>query len=228
MSGDTSRTVALSGATDFSQVSSSPVKLTWADTGTAVSLDGGQMAAQIATLQPADASGAGTGGVYAEAAKAYNDVATALATQVNAVHTTGTTSTGAAGGKFFDFTSTTGAPAANLVVVPTSISGIAAADGTKGNYDNIDRGQDRADRQHRRARRTPRGRPTCPGSARSPQTADGPSDDGDHGLDRRDHRADLGQRRRPRRGDVEPGDLPARLPGVGAGHQHDQRRCSTR
>lgn len=136
VSGATSRAVTLSGATDFSAVSSAPVKLTWADTGTGVSLDGGEMAARIATLQPADPSGRGAGGVFAEAAKAYNDVATAIAAQVNAVHTTGTTSTGAAGGKFFDFTSTTGAPAANLVVVPTSVSGIAAADGTKGNYDN--------------------------------------------------------------------------------------------
>jgi flagellar hook-associated protein 1 FlgK len=135
VSGATVRKVALAGATNFSQVSSSPVKLTWADSGTAVSLDGGQMAAQVAALQPADSTGAGTGGVYAEAAKAYSDVATALATQVNAITTTGTTSTGAPGGKFFDFTSTTGAPAANLVVVPTSIGGIATADGTKGNYD---------------------------------------------------------------------------------------------
>ena len=136
VSGVTSRAVALSGAADFSQISATPVKLAWADTGAAVSLDGGEMAARIATLQSADASGSGTGGVFAEAAKAYNDAATALASQVNAVHATGTTSTGAAGGKFFDFTSATGAPATNLVVVPTSISGIAAADGTKGNYDN--------------------------------------------------------------------------------------------
>jgi flagellar hook-associated protein 1 FlgK len=136
VSGDTARKVALGGATDFSQVSTNPVKLTWADNGAGVSLDGGQMAAQIAALQPADATGSGTGGVYAEAAKAYNDVATALAAQVNALHSTGTTPSGAAGGKFFDFTSTTGAPAANLVVVPTSASGIAAADGTKGTNDN--------------------------------------------------------------------------------------------
>ena len=136
VSGDTARTVALSGAADFSQASASPVKLIWTGTGTGVSLDGGQMAAQIASLQPADPAGSGTGGVFAEAAKSYNDVATALATQVNALHATGTTPSGAAGGKFFDFTSTTGAPAANLTVVPTSASGIAAADGTKGTNDN--------------------------------------------------------------------------------------------
>ena len=101
-----------------------------------VSPDGRARAARIASLPPPDATGAGTGGVFAEAAKAYNDVATALATQVNAVHTTGVTTSGAAGGKFFDFTSTTGPAATNLVVVPTSASGIASADGTKGNYDN--------------------------------------------------------------------------------------------
>ena len=136
VSAGTTRAVALGGATDFSQVSGNPVKLTWADAGTGVSLDGGEMAARVAALQPADAAGSGTGGVYAEAAKAYNDVATALATQVNAVHTTGTTSTGATGLRFFDFTSAAGPPAANLFVVPTSVSGIAAADGTRGNYDN--------------------------------------------------------------------------------------------
>ncbi len=135
VSGSSTRAVALGGASDFSQVASNPVKLTWADTGTGVSLGGGEMAARIATLQAADPAGSGSGGVFAEAAKAYNDAATALATQVNAVHTTGTTSTGAPGGKFFDFTSASGVPATNLVVVPTSISGIAAADGTKGNYD---------------------------------------------------------------------------------------------
>jgi flagellar hook-associated protein 1 FlgK len=136
VSAGTTRTVALGGATDFSQAVGNPVKLTWADIGTGVSLDGGEMAARVASLQPADASGGGTGGVYAEAAKAYDDVATALATQVNAVHTTGTTSTGATGLKFFDFTSAAGPAAANLFVVPTSVSGIAAADGTRGNYDN--------------------------------------------------------------------------------------------
>jgi flagellar hook-associated protein 1 FlgK len=138
VSGVTSRSVALGGAADFSQAAAGTgVSLVWSDAPTsAVSLDGGAMAAQIASLQPADASGTGTGGVYAEAAKAYDDVATAIATQVNAVHTTGTTSTGAAGGKFFDFTSATGPAAANLFVVPTSVNGIAAADGTKGNYDN--------------------------------------------------------------------------------------------
>ncbi len=138
VSGGSKRAVALGGAADFSQAAAGTgVSLVWSDArSSTVSLDGGEMAARIASLQPADPSGSGTGGVFAEAAKAYNDAATALATQVNAVHTTGTTSTGAAGGKFFDFTSPTGAPAANLVVVPTSVSGIAAADGAKGNYDN--------------------------------------------------------------------------------------------
>ena len=136
VSGDTSRAVVLGGASTFSGAATSPVTLNWADTGTAVSLDSGEMAARIATLQPADPSGSGTGGVFAEAAKAYDDAATALATQVNALHTTGTTSTGAAGGAFFSFTSSTGPAALNLVVVPTSASGIAAADGTKGTNDN--------------------------------------------------------------------------------------------
>jgi flagellar hook-associated protein 1 len=135
VSGVTSRKVALSGASDFSAVSSTPVKLTWADTGSAVSLDGGEMAARIASLQPADPAGSGTGGVYAEAAKAYDDVAKNIADQVNALHETGTTSSGATGLDFFSYSST-GSPASTLAVVPTSVAGIASADGTKGNLDN--------------------------------------------------------------------------------------------
>lgn len=136
VSGSTARTVALTGAADFSAVSSTPVTLAWAGTTTTVALDGGELAARIASLQPADTSGAGTGGVFAEAAKAYNNLATSIATKVNALHTAGVTAVGDPGGKFFDFTSSTGPAAANLTVVPTSVAGIAAADGAKGNLDN--------------------------------------------------------------------------------------------
>lgn len=138
VSGTTSRSVALAGATDFSQVAS-PVKLIWVGTGTgpgtetSVSLDGGEMAARIAALQPAD--GDGTGGVFAEAAKAYDDIATTIAARVNAIHTAGTTAAGTTGLDFFAIGST-GTPALSLSVVPTSVAGIAAADGTKGNLDN--------------------------------------------------------------------------------------------
>ncbi|MET0590084.1 MAG: flagellar hook-associated protein FlgK, partial [Naasia sp.] len=135
VSGTATRKVALSGATSFAGIATNPVKLTWADTGSAVSLEGGEIAARVATLQPADASGGGTGGVYAEAAKAYDDIARSIADSVNAVHRTGTTATGTTALDFFSYSST-GVAATSLTVVPTSVSGIAVADGTKGNLDN--------------------------------------------------------------------------------------------
>jgi len=102
---------------------------------TDVKVDGGELAGRIASLQPADASGSGTGGVYAEAAKAYDDAARSIADTVNAIHRTGTTSTGATGLDFFSYSATSPA-ALTLKVVPTSLAGIASADGTKGNLDN--------------------------------------------------------------------------------------------
>ena len=135
VSGVTTRAVALGGAASFSSAASSPVKLTWADTGGGVSLDGGEIAARIASLQPADPAGSGTGGVYAEAAKAFDDIAKSIADAVNAVHRTGTTATGATGLDFFTY-SATGSAALSLAVVPTTVSGVAVADGTKGNLDN--------------------------------------------------------------------------------------------
>ncbi|MGT2425884.1 flagellar hook-associated protein FlgK [Amnibacterium kyonggiense] len=137
VSGVTSRAVELGGSPAFPPSTSDPVQLRWADTHTAVSLDGGEMAARMASLQPSD--GTGTGGVYAEAAVAYDTVAQAVADQVNAITATGTSSTGATGTaaaplNFFSYSST-GSPALTLAVVPTSAAGIATADGTKGNYD---------------------------------------------------------------------------------------------
>lgn len=132
VSGPTSRTVALSGTTDFSAAGSAPVKLTWADTGSAVSLDGGSIAARIATL--AGANSGGTGGVYAEAAQTYNTLATNIADAVNYLHKQGTTSAGTTGVSFFSY-STTSPAATTLAVIPTDVTGIAAADATKGNSD---------------------------------------------------------------------------------------------
>ncbi|WP_375387782.1 flagellar hook-associated protein FlgK [uncultured Amnibacterium sp.] len=135
VSGVTTRTVVLGGAGSFSTVASSPVKLTWADTGGGVSLDGGDIAGRIQSLQPADTTGGGAGGVFAEAAKAFDDIARSVADAVNTVHRTGTTATGATGLDFFSYSST-GSPALTLSVVPSTVSGVAVADGTKGNLDN--------------------------------------------------------------------------------------------
>ncbi|WP_375405179.1 flagellar hook-associated protein FlgK [uncultured Amnibacterium sp.] len=140
VSGVTTRKLEVAGTAAFPTSSSATaVSLVWSDTRTAVVLDGGEMAARLASLQGANATA--TGGVYAEAAQAYNTAATDLASKVNAVHRLGTTSTGAPGTTgtpldFFGFQSTSGPAATNLYVVPTSVAGIAAADGTKGNLDN--------------------------------------------------------------------------------------------
>lgn len=138
VSGVTSRSVAIGGTPTFPPTASDPVRLRWADTGTTVSLDGGEAAARLAALQPSN--GSGTGGVFAESAAAYDAVAKAVADQVNAITATGTSSTGVTGTtaaplNFFSY-STTGSAALTLAVVPTSAAGVATADGTKGSYDS--------------------------------------------------------------------------------------------
>jgi flagellar hook-associated protein 1 FlgK len=144
VSGSTSRPVALTGAANFSVIAAPPLALVWSGTTppAPVSLDGGEMAARIASLQPADTAtpSSGTGGVFAEAAKAYDDIAKNVADRVNALHEQGTTSAGLPGttGTPLDFFSysATSSPALSLSVVPSSVAGIAAADGTKGSLDN--------------------------------------------------------------------------------------------
>lgn len=139
VSGSTTRTVELAGSPDMAGAAGAPVRLGWKDMpGSTVSMDGGEMAARLASLQAANG---GNGGVYAEAAQAYNDAASSIAAKVNALHEQGTTSTGltstpGAPLDFFRFDSPTGPPATNIQVVPTSVAGIAAADGTKGRLDN--------------------------------------------------------------------------------------------
>jgi flagellar hook-associated protein 1 FlgK len=133
VSGTTTRKVELTGDVSFTTASTTPVSLQWSDTKTPVSLDGGEMAARLAALQPANADG--TGGVYAEAAKAYDDIATAIATAVNTVSATGNTAKGVPAGDFFAFTSATGPAATNLVVKAATADDIAVADPAKGNAD---------------------------------------------------------------------------------------------
>lgn len=91
--------------------------------GTAIDLDGGELAGALSMLAPASG---GTGGPLNEALASYDAVATALAEQVNAVHRTGATPNGTTGLDFFAFDP--GVPAAlGLRVIPTDVSGIAAA-----------------------------------------------------------------------------------------------------
>ena len=133
VSGVTTRKVELTGDAAFSTTSTTPVALQWADTKTPVSLDGGELAARIAALQPANADG--TGGVYAEAAKTYDAIASSIATAVNTASATGYTSKGQPAGDFFSFTSPAGSPALNLTVKAASAADIAVAGKDLGNSD---------------------------------------------------------------------------------------------
>lgn len=85
-------------------------------------LDGGALAGALTMLAPATASG--TGGALAEALASYDGLATALATQVNAVHRTGNTTAGTTGLDFFSLDPAR-RPALGLGVIPTGPDGIA-------------------------------------------------------------------------------------------------------
>lgn len=132
VSGDSARQVRVTG--DYTLATATAgVSLEWTHRpGDAVSLDGGSIAGSLSVLAPARPGGAG--GVLAEAAASYDALATQLATQVNAVHTTGTTADGTTGHAFFAFTA--GVPAARgLTVVPTDAATIASGNGTGGALD---------------------------------------------------------------------------------------------
>ncbi|KQO64925.1 flagellar hook-associated protein FlgK [Curtobacterium sp. Leaf261] len=131
VSGISARSIAVSGANRLQDAAGSPVALSWVGgSGSAVSLDGGSIAGTLSMIAPANASG--TGGALAEASAGYDRVATTLAAQVNALHQTGYTSTGATGVDFFGFTP--GVPAAQgLTVLATDASGLATRDAA-GNY----------------------------------------------------------------------------------------------
>jgi flagellar hook-associated protein 1 FlgK len=119
--GTDARSVALGGGQRLAD--GAAVTLTWTSgTAGAVSLSGGSIGGNLSLLAPVTANG--TGGALAEASASYDQVATKLATAVNAVHATGTTPTGATGTPFFSLAA--GVPAAQgLGVVPTDGSGLA-------------------------------------------------------------------------------------------------------
>ncbi|WP_445286192.1 FlgK family flagellar hook-associated protein, partial [Arthrobacter sp. Hiyo1] len=113
VSGTSHRELALSGQTSMGALGSAvqsggPVQLEWADRpGVAVPLDGGKLAGAVSLLAPA---AGGAGGAISEAAASYNAFATKLMNDVNAVHRTGQSTTGASNLDFF--ATTPGAPAA--------------------------------------------------------------------------------------------------------------------
>jgi flagellar hook-associated protein 1 FlgK len=108
------------------------IRLSWSSTGTPLVLDGGSLAGTMTSLQPAS-----YGGPIAGAISALNDVATNLASIVNAVHSGGQTLAAPpndTGVNFF--TVTAGVPAAlGLKVAITDPNMVAAANTTNGPLD---------------------------------------------------------------------------------------------
>jgi flagellar hook-associated protein 1 FlgK len=133
VSGTTANTVKAAGASRLADAAGDPPRLEWAyRPGAAIAMEGGSIAGALSTLAPADANG--TGGVLAEAAVSYNAFAVTLAQRVNAIHSTGTTPSGATGLDFF--TIDPAKPAAlGLSVVPTGVGQIATGTGTAGGSD---------------------------------------------------------------------------------------------
>ncbi|GAA3795275.1 flagellar hook-associated protein FlgK [Cellulomonas soli] len=134
VSGTTVHTLQVSGATTFLQANAgTSVSVVWADRPTVpVGLSGGTVAGQLSVLAPPDATG--TGGILTEAAARYDTLATTIANQVNALHTTGQTIAGAAGTAFFTFAA--GQPAAlGLTLAVTDKADIAVATPTGGALD---------------------------------------------------------------------------------------------
>ena len=136
--GDTAEVISVSGA---STTMGATVSLHWGPGGTGMALgaDSGSVVGMVAALGPADATG--NGGILAEAGKSYDDLATALVTQVNAQHALASTASGAAGGDFFARTETvppTIPPtysAANLKVAITNGAQIAVGAAVAGAQD---------------------------------------------------------------------------------------------
>lgn len=95
--------LVVTGAARVQDAAADPVQVEWAHRpGTPAGVGDGEIAAHVSLLAPAQP--AGTGGVLAEAAATYDALAADLAAAVNAVHTTGTTTSGAPAGDVFGFT----------------------------------------------------------------------------------------------------------------------------
>ena len=133
VSGTTANAVKAAGAARMADAAGDPPRLEWAyRPGSAIAMEGGSIAGAVSTLAPADANG--TGGVLAEAAVSYNAFAVTLAQRVNAIHSTGTTPTGATGLDFFAIDPTKPA-ALGLSVVPTGVGQIATGTAGAGGAD---------------------------------------------------------------------------------------------
>ncbi|QDW62443.1 flagellar hook-associated protein FlgK [Oerskovia sp. KBS0722] len=122
--GTTTNPVKLAGSQSMDGVTTDPVRLEWAHrAGAQVALEGGDLAGHLSALAPAS-----SGGVYAQAAAGYDALASTIAAQVNALHTTAQTTTGAPGGDFFVFDAGK-PPASGIKVAVTDPAQVAAGGG---------------------------------------------------------------------------------------------------
>ncbi|GAA1412379.1 flagellar hook-associated protein FlgK [Oerskovia paurometabola] len=122
--GTTTNPVKLAGSQSMDGATTDPVRLEWAHrAGAQVALEGGDLAGHLSALAPAS-----SGGVYAQAAAGYDALASTIAAQVNALHTTAQTTTGAPGGPFFVFDAGK-PPASGIKVAVTDPSQVAAGGG---------------------------------------------------------------------------------------------------
>lgn len=94
-----------------------PVTVAWSHRPGSAGLDGGSLAARLSVLSPE--------GPLVGAMNAYDELATRLAEDTNALHSTGVTTSGEPGGAFFALGP--GSPAATLRVAVTGVEQLAAA-----------------------------------------------------------------------------------------------------
>lgn len=130
VTGGTARALQLNGSAVLGQ---GGVQLSWSHRpeGGAATIQGGAIASSLTMLATAD--DAGSGGPIAQTAAALDDLATALADQVNAVHREGRTVAGEPGGDFF--TLDPDRPAASLAVAISGARELATGDPGHGNLD---------------------------------------------------------------------------------------------
>lgn len=126
VAGGDARAVSVSGPTSLTD--GGQLTVSWAGPdGFGIAVDSGELGGLLSTLAP--------DGTLASLADSFNTIATTLAEKVNALHTTGVTADGTAGGAFFAI-SATGPAALGLSTVVQTASEIAAARPGTGAHDS--------------------------------------------------------------------------------------------
>lgn len=123
----------MAGATSEPAPNANTVRLSWEGSGTPLILRGGELQGTLASVQPTS-----LGGPISKAVDTVNNLASDLATAVNAIHSTGKTLAAAPNDTGVDFFTFTAAlpPALGLKVAITDPFRVAAASATGGAYDN--------------------------------------------------------------------------------------------